>query len=207
MPLLAPCYPWWRYPVKPPLTPSLDYTRRKGAHLSCAPLHEGGVRCLRPREGEGGQQGQAHRKSKEGHASQAEPTRRGPQASASWQWTFHGADKPYDERYTFTEAPKRKARRVRPSFREGWKPDRRQSLPAWRPAKDEVPVTNFDWKPDRQHYFGAWEQQKFVRWTPTPRPIVTDFSHFLGQNSFLQHRVRVLPNSGNGARYRYGANT
>ena len=30
MSLLAPCYPWWRYPVKPPNSRSLDHTKLQG---------------------------------------------------------------------------------------------------------------------------------------------------------------------------------
>ncbi len=92
---------------------------------------EGPMCCLHPREGEGRRQGQTQRKI-EKVRRRAKPKRdEARKLVLPGTWTFHGADKPYHERYTFTEAPKRKARRVRPSFREGWKPNRRQSLPAW----------------------------------------------------------------------------
>jgi hypothetical protein len=186
---------WWRYPRKAPSARSLDHTRLRDKNRAAYPVR-------RFTKAECGayvpERAKVHWSKKEVDREGWQFRRKGKRARADearklvlpGTWTFHGADKPYYERHTFTEAPKRKARRVRLSFREGWKPGRRQSLPAWRgPAKGKVAGTNFDWKPDSQHYFGAWEQQRFVRWTPTPRPIVTDFSHFLGQNSFLQHRV------------------
>jgi hypothetical protein len=87
----------------------------------------------------------------------------------SGTWTFLGHGRPYTDRWHFTPA-RRKPRRVRPSFKEGWRPDRR-------------------WKPDRDFYFGTWEQVRYVHWTRLPIPSGADLRAFLTQKRFLLHRV------------------
>ena len=114
MPLLAPCYPWWRYPVKPPEIPWLDYTSRKGELRAVYPvLRYTKAECAacvpeKAKEGNRGRLTEKARKDKRSKRSRRDEARK---LVLPGTWTFHGADKPYDERYTFTDAPKRKASR------------------------------------------------------------------------------------------------
>ena len=86
-------------------------------------------------------------------------------------------------RLVLCKTPKRKARRVPPTFKVQFR-NLDHRLPAWQ-IKGKVVGASFNWKLDRQHYFGAWEQEKYVRWTRTPRPSRADLRWFLTETHFF----------------------
>jgi hypothetical protein len=185
--LLAPCYPWRRYPVKPPKPRTLDHTKLRGAVYPVTRFTKAQCAAYVPEKAKEGCKGRLKERI-EKVKRMARPKRdeaRKLVLPGTWVVLPNG-------RWELIEAPKRRDKPVPPSFKAEWK--RLHKLPAFRPArvKGEVEGASFHWKPNCQHYFGGWEQHRFVRWTPTPRPIVTDFSHFLGQNSFLQHKVEGI---------------
>jgi hypothetical protein len=124
-------------------------------------------------------------------------------------WTFLGAERHYSERWAFTSKKRRKARSVYPSFKEGWKLDRRENLTPLPPIavrsvnglkRGEAMLmrpARFNWKPDRQYYFGAWEQHRFVRRTRLPRATTAHLRRFTAQKRFFPYRVEVITTKSN----------
>jgi hypothetical protein len=91
-------------------------------------------------------------------------------------WKFNGHGLPYTERWTFTPAKRRNARRVRPSFK--LKINRVRNLPTLPELKLKVDGfkvicrirrDRFDWRPDQY-------QLKSVQWTRLPK-IETNIDH------------------------------
>jgi hypothetical protein len=187
--LLAPCYTWWRYPVKPPKPRVLDHTKLGGKKRAIHPVTRFTKAQCAAYVPEVAKQGHYGRLRERDHGDLKTKRCRRDEARKlvlPGTWTFLGADRPWRERWQFTEAPRRKGRPVPPSFKGEWK--RLHNLPPWRgPAKiyrikgKVVGPARFDWKPDRQYCFEAWEQRRFVRWTRTPRPSMADFRHFIAQ--------------------------
>jgi hypothetical protein len=95
------------------------------------------------------------------------------------KWRFNGPGLHYPERFTLILAPKRNARRVRPSFK--LKINRVRNLPAWPEPLIRVKLkgityhfrsARFDCKPEQP-------KTKSVQWTRLPKIETTDLRRFL----------------------------
>jgi hypothetical protein len=109
-------------------------------------------------------------------------------------WVFHGAGKPYNERWTFIPAPKRQGKKVPLSFNPGCfkKRPTLRGLDSSNIRKQRHERQSFDCKPNHYQSFGAWEQEKHVQRTRLPRPEKADLRAFLIQNHFCTNSRGVL---------------
>jgi hypothetical protein len=149
--LLAPCYPWWRYPVKPPKPRPLDHTKLRREIYPVCRFSKAECAAYVPEKAKEGHKGRLRERHHGDLWTKRAKRDEARKLVLPGTWTFLGADLPINERWKFTPVPKRKAKLVPPVFKGC--------------------LVHFQrWKPDRHYYFGAWEQYRFVRWTRTPRP-------------------------------------
>jgi hypothetical protein len=189
---------WWRYPVKPLPARTLDHTKLRGKNRAVYPVRQftdcAAYVCEPAKEGNRDRL-QAKRDERPFRRQTKRPRRdEGCKLVLPGTWTFHGADKPYNERWTFTPAPKRRIKKA--AIRLKPISPRLHNLPAWRGREMRYiqgkkrncwvyGPAQVQWKPAPYKHFGAWEQVRYVPRTRLPRPVMTNMRHFLSQKAFL----------------------